>query len=142
MNTLLQYGVLLAASSHLDSLSSGFRGRRTHIEPKDYATGVLVLTALVLVVWFLSYMMTLQERRKTYRSPGRLFLALCREHRLRWPQRWLLWRAARAQRLRNPAQIFLEPERFEPAKLGPSLRARQDEFQRLRDKLFVDLDES
>jgi len=141
MNTLLQYGVLLAASSRLDNLSSGFRGRRAHIEPKDYVTGVLLLTAIVLVVWLLSYMMTLQERRQTYKSPGRLFLSLCRAHRLRWAQRWLLWRAARAQRLRNPAQMFLEPERFEPAKLGPSLRARQDEFQQLRNKLFLDLDD-
>ena len=52
-------------------------------------------------------------------SPNRLFLSLCRAHRIAWSDRWLLWRLAASQRLEDPVRVFLEPERLDPDAAGP-----------------------
>ena len=142
MNTFIRYGILFAAKSRLESMGSGFRGRHTRIETEHVIAGALVLSSIVLVIWLLSYLMSLQEQRRGYSSPTRLFLSLCKAHGLRWSQWWLLWRVARRQRLRDPARLFLEPKRLEPTRLGASLRSRANELRRLREKLFADLDDS
>ena len=137
MNDLICHVVLLAQRGRLDSLSRGFRGRRSRIDTEDILTGLLILAAAVVAVWLLSYFVRRQERRGAYISSGGLFLSLCRAHRLRWSQRWLLWRVARAQRLRDPARLFLEPQWLEPARLSPALRARANELNGLRKQLFA-----
>lgn len=136
MNDLLHHGILLAQRSRLEGLSRGFKGQR--INTGDIVTGLLVLAGIVVVVWALSYLLTLQERRRSYTSPGRLFFSLCKAHRLRWPQWWLLWRVARSQRLRDPARLFLEPERLEPSNLGSSLQMRAAQLKELRERLFAE----
>ena len=138
MNTLFHHGVLFA-QNRLESMSSGLRGRRVRIGTEDMVTGVLVLAGIVLVAWILSYISILQERHHTYTSPVRLFLQLCRAHKLPWRKRWLLWRVARAQRLRDPARMFLEPERFHASQLSPALRNREGELRRLSEELFGEM---
>ena len=141
MNTFLRYGILFAANSRLESLGSGFRGRHARIETEHVIAGAIVVCGIVLGLWLLSYIMSFQEDRRGYSSPKRLFISLCRAHGLRWSQWWFLWRVARRQRLRDPARLFLEPERLDPGRLGASLRNRAKDLLRLRQKLFADLDD-
>jgi hypothetical protein len=140
MDALHYYAILLAQRGRLEDLARGFRGRRTRIETDDVITGLMVLGVIALAVWILSYVTKVREPGRSYTSPSRLFLSLCRAHRLRWSERWLLWRLARAQRLRDPGRLFLEPERFEAAHLGPALRQRADQLAQLRDRLFAEPD--
>jgi hypothetical protein len=140
MNTLLHFGVVIAQGNRLDSLSSGFRGRRAQIDSQDFIVGALVLAVIVLVVWGLSYLMQQQERRRAVSRPRLLFLELCRKHRLKLSQWWLLWRLARAGGLRDPARLFLEPQHFDAAQLSGPLRAQAEQVRQLRKALFGELE--
>ena len=139
MNAWFQHGILLAQKSRIESLRRGFEGRR--IGSDDVLKGMLLLTAITALILLLTYALNLQERRRNYSSPLGLFLALCKAHRLRWSERWLLWRVARSQRLRDPARLFLEPERFAPAQLGPSFRLRTGQLKHLYGRLYAGLAE-
>ncbi len=139
MNDLLHNAILLAQRSRLEGLERGFKGRR--IGWDDIVTGLLVVAVIALLIWVLSYFLNSQERRRAHASPIGLFLSLCSAHRLRWSERWLLWRVARRQRLRDPARLFLEPERLDRANLAPSLRLRAAEIEALRDRLFAEPEE-
>jgi len=72
-------------------------------------------------------------------SPNRLFLSLCRAHGIAWSDRWLLWRLAASQRLKDPARLFLEPERLDPDLARPLSRRRAARLERLRLQLFEGL---
>jgi hypothetical protein len=132
--------LLLAAKTRLEGLSSAFRGRRARLEPSEVFRGAAVLLA-VLVAAFAVTRLVMACRRHIRRNPWWLFLALCRAHRLRWRQRWLLWQVAKHQRMEHPARLFLEPARFEPAGLGPGLRRRVAELRGVRDQVFAGLAE-
>ncbi len=136
MDRLLYHAILLAERSRLDSLSSGFRGRRARFQKEDLVIGLLILGGIALAVWILSYALKFQEQRRSRPSPLRLFLSLCKAHRLRWSQRWLLWRVARAQQLRDPARLFLEPEMLEATNLGRSFEIRRAQLNQIRHRLF------
>ncbi|HUT09489.1 MAG TPA: hypothetical protein VMY42_03260 [Thermoguttaceae bacterium] len=129
--------ILWAQGDRFEGLSRGFKGRR--IDSGELVTSLLIVLSILLAVWLLSYTSSLRERRGAYASPLRLFLSLCKAHRLAWSEQWLLWRVAKAQRLRDPARLFLEPDRLEPQNLDPSSRMRMDRIKRLRDRLFADL---
>lgn len=140
MSRLLHHGTLLAQGGRLDSLSSRFRGRRARLDAQDLVTWLLVLAIVILAVCALSYLLKLQEQRRRT-SPLGLFLSLCKAHRLRWSQWWLLWRVARVQRLRDPARLFLEPERLEEPHLGRALQAHRAQLRQIRDRLFDQLEQ-
>jgi hypothetical protein len=140
MNYLLARGILLAQRGRVDSLSSGFRGRR--FETRDIVICLSVVAGVAVAVGLLSYLLRIQERRRGRPSPLRLFLSLCKAHRLRWSQRWLLWRVARAQRLRDPARLFLEPRRLLPAGLGLRFEGRWAQLEEIYDRLFDQLDQA
>lgn len=142
MSGLLDHVALFAQRSRLDELTSGFKGRRARIETQDIVTGLMVLACFVLAFWALSHLVAYQERRRRLASPWALFLSLCWAHRLPWRQRWLLWRLAREHRLRDPARLFLEPEWFDAAHLGPALEARVEPLAALRARLFAGRPES
>ena len=141
MNRLLYHAILLAERSRLDSLSSGFRGRRARFHKEDLVVGLLILGGIALAVWILSYALKFQEQRRSRPSPLRLFLSLCKAHRLRWSQRWLLWRVARARQLRDPARLFLEPEMLEAADLGRWFETRRAQLKQIRHRLFERLEQ-
>lgn len=128
--------MLLAQSSRLEHLSREFRGNRVRLDSEDLMVGLLVLAVLILLAWSatVAYGWFSQLRRRP--GPKRLFLRLCRAHRLRIGEIVLLWKLARAQRLRDPARLFLEPERYEPAHLGNALRHQAERLASLRDRLF------
>jgi hypothetical protein len=69
-------------------------------------------------------------------DPHRLFRELCLAHKLDRGNVRLLAHLAEALRLEQPAQIFLMPAAFEPARLTASLRTRSAELKQLRERLF------
>ena len=135
MNALL--GILLAQRSRLDNLSDAFRSRPNSTDRDDVLLGALIVVALIAGIWGLSRLLATRERHQVYSNPRRLFLSLCKAHRLRWSEQWLLWRVARFQRLGDPARLFLEPERFEEANLSRPLRAQIARLRGLRNRLFA-----
>lgn len=135
MNALL--GILLAQRSRLDNLSDAFRTRPNSTDRDDVLLGLLIVAALVVGIWGLSRLLASRERHQVYSNPRRLFKSLCKAHRLRWSEQWLLWRVARFQRLGDPARLFLEPERFEEANLSQPLRAQIARLKELRNRLFA-----
>jgi len=98
------------------------------------------MAVVVLIVWLLS---SLSDRRRrhvvVYRSPWRLFLAVAKSHRLSWRDTWLLWRLAHWHDLKDPARLFLEPERFEREGLSRRLVRRASRLESLRARLFAGL---
>ena len=141
MDRLLYHAILLAERSRLDSIAREFQGRRARFQKEDLVIGLLILGGIALAVWILSYALKFQEQRRSRPSPLRLFLSLCKAHRLRWSQRWLLWRVARARQLRDPARLFLEPEMLEAANLGRSFETRQALLKQIRHRLFDRLEQ-
>lgn len=141
MNHLIDHAILLAQTSRWSNMAKRFQGSRSRIDLNVILTGLLILGIAISVFWLLSVIIRLQDRHRTFTSPVALFLSLCKAHRLRWSQRWLLWRVVRAYRLRDPAQVFVRPELLNPAKLGPSLHLRAAELKRLHDTLFAESDE-
>ena len=140
MNRLLCDYTLTAQRSRLDEVSSVLRNRPSQIDTQYVLSGLLVLTAIVLGLWLLSQLLARQERRKSYNSAWMMFFSLCKAHGLSWSDRWLLWRLARHQRLRDPARLFLEPERLADDNLSPALRLRLAQWEALRGRLFADLE--
>ena len=139
MDRLLGDWTLMAQRGRLDELTSVFRRRPSQIDAQYVITGLVVLAAIVLGMWLLSQLLARRERRRSYHSVWMLFLSLSKAHGLSWPQRWLLWRVARHQGLRDPARLFLEPERLANEHLSPALRLRGDQFRGLRGRLFAGL---
>jgi len=140
MHRSLHHAMLLAQGGGLDDFARGLKGNRFRFDTENIATALLIVAGIAVAVCILSYLLRLQERRRGHASPWRLFLSLCKAHRLRWSQRWLLWRVARAQQLRDPACLFLEPERLEAPHLGPAFAGRQPQLNQIRDRLFGQLE--
>ncbi len=95
-------GVLLAERTRLGSLNLPLHGRGEMSGRDDVLLGLLILAALAAGIWALSRLLAIGSRHRAYDSPRRLFLSLCQAHRLRWSQRWLLWRLASSQGLKDP----------------------------------------
>ncbi len=138
MHGLWNHSLLLAQRSRLDHLSDSFKGQPNSIDKGEMMTGLLILAGVAALVWLLSRFLAYQDRRQAYNSPLRLFLALCKAQRLRWPDRWLLWRLARARRLKDPGRLFLEPQWFEASGLPRSMFVHGARLARLRDRLFAE----
>ncbi len=88
-----------------------------HLRPRSTTDLNSLLTALVLIlavigiVMLTSRFVSVSERRRNS-SPRRLFQELCRAHELSWNERQLLKRLAAWHGLKQPAALFVEPERF------------------------------
>lgn len=139
MSDLLLPYVVLAQASPLEHIAREFQGRQTRVESGYLATGLLIVASVVVAVWILSKVLERYGGRRPIDSSTLLFLSLCRAHRLRWSERWLLWRIARDQRLKDPARLFLEPERLDPAKMPSALRHRGAELGAILGRLFSGL---
>jgi hypothetical protein len=146
MNLCCGVAFALAQRSGVDEMASrmaeGFRGDRTRFDPGTVLTLILATAAIVLALWLVSYCSAGRRRPAAHNSPGKLFLALCRAHRLGWRDAWLLWRLARWHELEAPARLFLEPDRFDFQGLNRSLTRRAARLQSLRRRLFADLPEA
>jgi hypothetical protein len=135
MNSLTLPLILAAQEPRWESIARGFKSRPMDARQTLLALAVLVGIAAALVLF--SQLLHLLERRGSYDGPKRLFLALCRAHALSWGERWWLWRLARSQRLRDPARLFLEPERFLPANLPLGLRMHASRLAAIAERLFA-----
>ena len=137
MSHLMLHCVLFAQKSPLDNFAREFQGRQTRLNSGYLTTGLVIVLALVLAVWLLSQVLERYAGRRPGDSSLMLFLSLCRAHRLRLPEWWLLWRLARVQQLKDPARLFLEPARLDPANLSPVLRLKTGELDAIRRRLFA-----
>lgn len=106
----------------------------------DSGTVLAVLLALAvaigIVVGVLVLLTRAAHRRRTDSHPG-LFSGLCQHHKLDRSRRNLLKALGQAHRVRYPARVFLDPSLFDPKRLPPALRSRQDEILALRQQLFL-----
>ena len=142
MNKLLPDGILLAQQSPLKNFAREFQGRETRLESGYLLTGLVILIGILLTVWLLSRILDRFEGRRPVDSSRMLFLSLCRAHRLRFSEWWLLFRVAQEQKLDDPARLFLEPQRLDPANLPAGLRPRSEQVDGLRRRLFAGLGEN
>ena len=132
----------LAEQDRMQDLFRAFRATQAR-EGMDHVLYVLLIaTSIAAVVLLLSRIIRSQKRRRGYASPLGLFLELCRAHKLKWRQRWLLWRLARLEQLTEPARLFVEPEWYAAGSLPRELRQRAGQLKSIRDRLFADVKES
>lgn len=129
---------LLAETGRLQSLGRGFRGDAAEIGLGDVLGIVALVAGLIFVMWLLSRLLARQEHKKPCNNPKKLFRELCKAHELDRTSCQLLHAIATHQRLTQPARLFLEPERFEPANLSGPLKARKKQVARLRERLFAE----
>ena len=128
--------LLAERGSRLNQFSESFKGHSSNVDNGEMVTGLLILAGIAALVWLLSRLMGGQDRPKTANSPLRLFLSLCKAHKLSWSECWLLWRLARARHLKDAGRLFLE--RSGSSRLAWQVRSCQAaRLNRLRDGLFA-----
>ena len=140
MHDLAIGSLLLANRSRLENLSREFQQGLSPEGCKQLILFLTVLAAASLLFWGLARWMERRHGLGANRPLG-LFLSLSKPHRLGWSDRWLLWRLARSHRLRAPARLFLEPERFEASRLPLAMR-RTRCLEALQERLFAGLAEA
>ncbi len=101
----------------------------------ELLVGLGALAAVALVWWLLVRWRRWRELRH-YTSPVGLFGELCRAHGLSRRQRATLMAVAQAQRLEQPAQVFLRPELYWPPHIPRQLEHRQRELMQLHARIF------
>ena len=112
-----------------------FRHGGSSVDTQDLLLLLTVLAVVATVIWLLSRYSKLREKRAQH-SPRRLFHELCRAHKICWADRKLLRQLARWHQLPHAAQLFVAPERFDPAKLSPAFGRRAARLAALRGRLF------
>ena len=130
---------LLVGEERLEYLTRGFRERPTQVDFSQVMLGVAVLIAFVVMLWILSRWVDYRKARGPSNSRLGLFFSLCRAHELKWSEWLLLWRVSRRHRLRDPARVFIEPERLDPAGLGRRFRSRKPQLEKLSNQLYSGL---
>jgi hypothetical protein len=139
MNHWLTNHVLMAQANPFKGLSGGFKPGENQQGVGSVIVVLAVILAFLVILGFLARFADRRHKRAPSNSPLLLFIALCRAHRLSWSDRLLLWRVARWHRLKHPGRLFLEPDRLDPANLGPDLRRKGHRLQAIQDRLFVGL---
>jgi hypothetical protein len=133
---------LLAAIERTDGLQRAFRASKTEAMTNNIVYGIMLIVGVGIVLLILAMLINRDRRRRGYSSPRELFLSLCRAHKLKWSECWLLWRLARSQHLTDPARLFLEPQRFESARLSLAVGPRAAQLKSIRDRLFGQMKEN
>ncbi len=128
--------MLLAEQDRWREMGAGFRGDRATLDMHDVWIGLAALSVVILFFFILAKITARQDTRRIFNSPSALFRGLCNEHHLDRADRKLLKQMSRAAGFEQPAQLFLEPGRFEPAELAPALRSQAEQIAKLRIKLF------
>ena len=132
----------LFADARLSKIQNAFQARETTVDSGQIVIGVTVLTIAIIVLWFVSRAMERRARRGRFDSSLGLFLSLAKAHNLGWSERWLLWRLARCHRLKEPARLFLEPERFDPDNLTDSLLIKHNRLKLISRRIFAEATEN
>ena len=119
---------------------SGVWGRFDHGRASFGRTELILVagaTVLVASTWLFSNWIT-RRRNATFTSNSapKLFRELCRAHRLPRADRRLLKKLAAARGIENAAELYVEPEHLEAAKLPPTLKSSAQDLRELRHRLF------
>jgi hypothetical protein len=141
MHDLAIGSLLLANRSRLENLSREFQQGLSSDRYGQLVLFLIALGAASLLFWGLAHWMERRHGLFANRPMG-LFFSLSKAHALSWSDRWLLWQLARSHRLRAPARLFLEPERFEASRLPPAMRRHVARLEGLRQRLFTGLAEA
>ena len=129
---------LLLADARLSKIQNAFKDRETTVDARQILIGLTVVTIAIIVLWFVSRAMERRARRGHFDSSLGLFLSLAKAHNLGWTEQWLLWRLARSHQLKDPARLFLEPERFDSSNLTDSLRVKQNQLKLISRRIFAE----
>jgi hypothetical protein len=121
----------------MDRMMQAFRAIKKDTATREAWIGLIVFMAVLTGLARLTIFSQWRQRQRKIFSPRKLFFEICRAHRLSWPERRLLWRLARSQKLEDPASLFLTPECFDISRLTVDVRAHAEELRRLRDRLFA-----
>lgn len=138
-STLIEQLNFLARTRDLRDMSEGFRS----VGYEDKAFETLVAAAIIISISVTLLLIGRHfrrfERLKSYDSPPELFRELCRVHRIDWSDRRLLKRLAAEWEMTSPALLFIEPERFNAARLPEHWREKSSRLEELRQRLFGSL---
>jgi hypothetical protein len=128
--------LLIARNRDLRGLREGF----SSVGFDDKAVETLLVTAGLLFVCLVLLLIGRYARRfenlKSYDSHPELFRELCRLHNLDWSSRRLLKKLAMQWELTSPAQLFVEPERFNTTRLPIEWQQQAKHLEHLRQQLF------
>ena len=128
--------LLFAARHDLRSLSEGFRSRSIEDNAFEAVVVAGILVAICVTLLLVGRFARRFENLKSYDSPPELFRELCRVHRLNWSSRRLLKRLAADWQMPIAASVFVEPERFNTARLPAEWEQRTEQVERIRSQLF------
>jgi hypothetical protein len=95
----------------------------------------ITLVGLLVIACLACYLVRQIVRRRVF-EPRSLFHALCKVHGLSKRDRRILERLAECHGIREQANLFLQPERFEPERLPIELRGEQEQVAGLKSRLF------
>ena len=128
----------LFADPRLLKFQNSFQAREITVDSGQILIGLAILTIVILVLWIGSRAMERRARRGHFDSSLGLFLSLAKAHKLGWSERWLLWQLARCHQMKEPARLFLEPERFDSSNLTGSLLAKQNQLKLISRRIFAE----
>lgn len=120
--------------SRWDNIASGMKPRPVATVELLWLLGVLLTAGFML--WLVLKWLSGRDKERI-NSPFRLFVELCRGHKLTWREGWLLWQVAAAHRLPQPARLFLEPAWLDADTLPVKLQSKAALLNVLRDRLFA-----
>ena len=102
----------------------------------DLLLPIAVIGSVIVIAWLVTSYLKFREQRQADSLHG-LFGELCQAHGLDWASQQLLRAVANAQRLESPAQLFVEPARFDIEILGKAFENRGSLVAALHAKLFA-----
>jgi hypothetical protein len=133
--SLLQDLALLAQRGRVVNLGERFRPGGSGVDGTNFVVLVVALVAAAVLLSLLArYINTRDQVGQD--NPRRLFGELCRAHGLATPERRLLRQLARWHQISQPAQLFVEPHRFESRELQTAFAEQADLLTALQQKLF------
>ncbi|MDA1054263.1 MAG: hypothetical protein O3C40_27780 [Planctomycetota bacterium] len=128
--------LFLAGQAQYIHMGRRFRRGGGRIDWTELLIPIALIAFVVGTAWLVSRYLKLREQRNAD-SPQALFAELCRAHELDWANQQLLRALANAHRLPSPAQLFVEPERFNVESLGSIFENRRTQIVALRSRLFA-----
>jgi hypothetical protein len=141
MNSFLVQSALFARSNVFDATRRHAQ-QHSQLSIAELVLGVVIFVSFVALLILLFKIFSPPEKLRGVNSPLRLFWDLCRAHKLKLSQRWLLWRISRELEMKDPALLFVEPELIDPDLIGKAFAGKKAEIKSLHDRLFEDVAES
>lgn len=134
----LERCLFLAGQAQYVHMGRRFRRHGGGVGWTELMIPIALIACVVGIAWLVSRYFKLREKRNSD-SPPALFAELCQAHGLDWPSQQLLCAMTNAHRLASPAQLFVEPDRFDVDSLGRAFGNRKAQIAALRSRLFATL---